>query len=215
MGARINMTGERFGTQVVLAAAGVDLHRQALWLVRCDCGTERKVQGGKLRRGESTSCGCGKPAKCAAANIKHGAASRGRLTPEYRTWSNMIFRCENPAGKSYRDYGGRGIRVCERWRNDFAVFLADMGLKPSAKHEVDRINNDGDYEPNNCRWATRRQNARNKRSNVLLEAQGRRMLLVDWARELGVCESTISQRLLHGWSVERAVTTPPRRRGHS
>lgn len=159
----IDMKGRRIGRWSVIAESGRDRHAQALWLCRCDCGTESRVTGGRLRRGESQSCGCAKPAACAAANIKHGDSARGRLTTEYRTWSNMIDRCERVSNKQFRDWGGRGIKVCPRWRESFAAFLADMGRKPSPDHSIDRINNDGNYEPGNCRWATRLEQNRNKR----------------------------------------------------
>lgn len=210
-GRLIDMAGQRIGAWLVLEHAGFDRHKQAWWLCRCDCGTEAKVTGGRLRRGDSKSCGCTRSEKSRAANTKHGDSARGHLTPEYRVWSNIIFRCENPSGKAWQDYGGRGITVCDRWRHDFAAFLADMGRRPTPKHEIDRINVNGHYEPTNCRWVTRTVNARNKRSNRVLEADGRSMLLVDWAEELGVHSSVILGRLSLGWPVERAVTEPPRR----
>ena len=97
--------------------------------------------------------------------VSHGDARRGRKTADWRCWSGMIRRCEEPQNKCYANYGGRGIKVCERWRNDYATFLADMGRKPSSRHSIDRIDNDGDYEPSNCRWATNSEQQKNKRPN--------------------------------------------------
>jgi len=118
----------------------------------------------------------------------------------------MNKRCRNPADKDYLRWGGRGIRVCERWRNSFENFLADMGKKPSAKHSLDRINNDGDYEPGNCRWATNREQSRNRSNNRYITAFGETLLVVEWAERSNVKLGTIYRRLQYGWSPERAVT---------
>lgn len=212
MGRLIDMTGQRFGSWTVEGRGGKDKHGQALWLCLCDCGNRSEVPGGRLRRGESRSCGCQKGAACAAANIKHGASVRGRMTSEYRAWSNMIDRCERPGNKQYADWGGRGIKVCVRWRESFAAFLEDMGPRPSPSHTIDRVDNDGDYEPGNCRWATRREQGLNKRNNRSITADGETLYLAEWARRLGTHPSTIISRIKLGWSERRAVTTPITRR---
>lgn len=190
----VQMAGKRIGLWTVLREDGRDRHGQAFWLCRCDCGTERRVTGGRLRRGESKSCGCDKPRVCAEANMKHGDSARGRMTPEYRTWSNMIDRCERPGNSQYRDWGGRGIKVCSRWRESFAAFLEDMGRKPTPKHSIDRINNDGDYEPGNCRWATSAEQSRNRRNSVYIGGR----LLVDVAKEMGIKAWVLRARLARG-----------------
>ena len=178
MSALIVMNGHRFGLWTVLRENGRDRHGQAFWLCRCDCGTEKNVTGGRLRRGESRSCGCDKPRMCAEANIKHGDSARGRMTAEYRTWSNMIDRCERPGNKQYRDWGGRGIKVCQRWRESFAAFLADMGRKPSPELSIDRIDNDGNYEPGNCRWATRLVQRHNQRRERVRQVEQRALAVL-------------------------------------
>lgn len=143
---------------------------------------------------------------------KHGHAKGGVMSPEFCTWNHIKGRCENPANNQYHNYGGRGIKLCPRWR-DFRNFLADMGAKPSQYHSIDRLNNDGDYEPNNCRWATRKQQTRNTRRNIHLEYHGRTQCLEDWASELGVCAETLRHRIHRGWSVSRALTAPSGRAG--
>lgn len=196
MRAIIDMSGQRFGAWVVVRESGRDKHGQALWECRCGCGAKRTIPGGRLRKGESGSCGCAKPTACAAASTRHGHAARGRLSPEYRTWSNMIDRCERAANRQYADYGGRGVTVCERWRADFANFFADMGLRPSLSHTIERIDNSRGYEQGNCRWATRTEQNRNKRSNLWTVVDGERMLLIDASRRLGVRYATARCRFV-------------------
>ena len=122
----------------------------------------------------------------------------------------MLTRCRNPRAESFAAYGGRGIRVCERWAESFDAFLEDMGRRPSRKHTIDRIEKNGHYEPGNCRWATQREQQRNRRNNVYLELNGNRRLLCEWAETTGLTINIIWLRLRRGWSVERALTEPPR-----
>lgn len=117
----------------------------------------------------------------------------------------------DPKHAAYPNYGGRGIAVCERWLNSPQAFLDDMGMKPTPKHEIDRIDNDGNYEPGNCRWATRKENDRNRRNNRLLTLNGETLTLAEWAEHSGVPDDTLRHRLGVGWSVERAILTPVRR----
>lgn len=194
-----DLTGQRFGRLAVIRYL-----QGCGWLCRCDCGTEKAVLSGSLRRGGATSCGCFRREKMRSERTRHGHAT----TPTYLAWSHMKSRCENRNNKDYADYGGRGIRVCDRWQ-DFANFLADMGEKPSASHSIDRYpDNDGNYEPGNCRWATVLQQANNKRNNRILEFNGRRQTVPEWARELGFAASAIHGRLAKGWSVEDTLSRP-------
>lgn len=129
-------------------------------------------------------------------------------TPEQGALINIIQRCTNPNNPQYSSYGGRGITVCDRWRHSFENFLADMGPRPSDKHSIDRIDNDGNYEPGNCRWATQREQCRNKRSNRIIEFDGVRLPVVDWAERLGVPVEMLRGRIKQGWSDEAIIATP-------
>lgn len=134
-------------------------------------------------------------------------------SPEYTAWQKMIQRCEDADGDHFDRYGGRGIRVCARWRDDFRAFLADMGPRPTSMHSIDRSNREGNYEPGNCRWATRKEQARNKSSNRQITAFGETLCLAAWAERFGLPRKTISDRLKLEWTPERAVSEPSHWRG--
>lgn len=130
-------------------------------------------------------------------------------TPEYNAWINIKARCYNINNPRYASYGGRGIKVCEKWKHSFDNFLTDMGERPSDKHSIDRIDNDGDYTPENCRWATMTRQQNNKKDNTYLTHNGMTLSLADWARKVGINQVTLSARLTkRGWSVEKALSTP-------
>lgn len=154
--------GDRFGRLTVIER-GVGKFPGLHWRCRCDCGREVVVAGRSMRTGNTTSCGCYCAERVSEANLTHGEARRGRWTVEFQAWVKMIGRCTNATDKWYPSYGGRGITVCDRWRESYESFLADMGRRPSPDHSLDRIDNDGPYAPDNCRWATRSQQQRNKR----------------------------------------------------
>jgi ribosomal protein S30 len=129
-------------------------------------------------------------------------------TPEYNAWRSMIQRCNNPRTRSWKNYGARGIKVHPGWEENFEGFLADVGPRPSRRHSLDRIDNEGDYEPGNVRWSTPKVQARNKRTSRVLTVRGESATLAEWAERTGIGRSTIRQRLERGWSEERAVTEP-------
>lgn len=202
--------GQQFGRLTVLrqvASAG----RRRRFLCRCVCGTETTVGVDHLVSGDSTSCGCynrERVRECYVPHPKHGHAVGNRQTPEYRVWAGMKARCLNPNKPAFKDYGGRGIRICDRWRDSFEAFYADMGPRPSLQHELDRYpDNDGHYEPGNVRWATRAQQMLNTRQNRFLTYAGRTQTVVEWAREIGIPASRLRDRLRLGWTVDRALSS--------
>jgi hypothetical protein len=187
----IDLTGRRFGRLVVLALATPG--RNPKWACRCDCGNEKNIQGSNLGRA-TTSCGCAHSEELTARSTRHG----GRGLPEYKTWCNMKQRCFAPTTMGFARYGGRGITVCGRWRDDFAAFLADMGPRPSAGHSIDRIDVDGDYEPGNCRWATRKEQMANMSRNRFVELDGELVIHAEAARRLGLTTSGLQYRMHKG-----------------
>ena len=204
--------GETYGRWTVLGPVVVQRGR-AKWLVRCSCPdrTEREVLENNLKRGISTSCGCHQRQRASEESKKHGLTNHAL----FRTWAQMIQRCTNAGLKEYLPYGGRGISVCERWRTSFPNFLADMGPKPSPKHTLDRIDNNGNYEPGNCRWATLAEQAVNKRTTRRVTIGGESLRIPEWCERIGISRATFYHRLYDGWTEIDALTTPAWGRGSS
>lgn len=200
------LIGRQFGALRVESYSHTTAHRMTVWNARCDCGQWITVRGDMLRSGVKSSCGC------IGRRSLDVPTSSVSAHPEYNAWRKMILRCHDVRDKSYAAYGGRGIKVCARWENSLAAFLEDMGPRPSSKHELDRINNDGDYTPKNCRWVTRHVQSRNTRRNRYVEWRGETLLVCDLAARVGIQRKILQSRLHHGWTVERAATEPVIRR---
>lgn len=176
------------------------------------------VEGRIRKRGQMTPEG---EANRSKANTKHGHTGGGCQSQEYKAWADIKGRCTNPNVRNYKHYGARGIRVCQ-WFMVFNNFLAELGIKPTKKHSIDRRNNDGHYScghcdecianswPSNCHWVTNKEQQRNRRDNKLLTLNGKIQSMAAWIEELGVCRATVSYRLRKGWSEQRALTAPPR-----
>lgn len=157
---KMDLEGGKFGRLTVLNFDSIK-NKNSYWLCACECGNQKVVAGGSLKNGISKSCGCLQRENTSKANFKHGHTSKN--SPEYRSWRSMITRCEDPNNNRFEKYGGRGIKVCERWRHSFENFLEDMGKRPGLSHSLDRIDVNGNYEPSNCRWADYSQQNINKR----------------------------------------------------
>lgn len=208
-----DITGQRFGRWVVI---GMTNRRPSKWLCKCDCGSQMVIPRGNLAGGKTKSCGCSKGAYISAARSTHGASK----TPLYQTWCGIVARCTNEGHESFQNYGGRGIEMCARWRDGdgamtgFECFRLDMGPRPSPWHTVERDNNNGDYEPSNCRWATRREQSRNTRRNHFVSFEGKAMPLFDALKSIGLDNTTYYRRIARGWSEYDALHTPVDVRHH-
>lgn len=195
---RIEMQGQRFGRLLIGACLGSD-DKHTYWEALCDCGNTVKVKRNELMKGKVQSCGCYRKEATATNKTIHGHHN----TRAYKSWKHLIQRCTNPKCKDYPNYGGRGIQVCEEWR-DFRSFMRDMGECPDGL-QIDRIDNDKGYEPGNCRWVTCELNNRNRRDNRILTVDGVSKTIAEWAAEKGIRPNVIATRLSRGWDEHRAV----------
>lgn len=201
-----NLKGRKYGRWRVLRLDRIVPKIGAYWLCRCSCRkrTLKSVFAGSLKKGVSTSCGCWRSETTRKAKTKHG----GHGTPEYAVWKRLRERCSNARNKSYADYGGRGIRVCRRWAK-FENFLADMGERPTAKHSIERMDNDGDYSPGNCCWGTAKRQANNRRSSLRFEFNGAQITIQEIAAQTGLTYSCLHWRLRTAkMAVDAAVSLP-------
>lgn len=210
MSRAIDITGQRFGKLIVMERVGVAQKGETLWKCKCDCGNEVIVRRTNLRTGHTRSCGCFHD-ECSQTNsLKHGMTGT-RLN---RIWKNMKDRCSESAKGTWRgrNYADRGITVCEEWKDfqAFAKWATENGYQDNLT--IDRIDNDGNYEPNNCRWATTKEQANNKRTSRFVEYQGNRYTTSELAELIGISKRTLITRLNNGWSVNDAVEKPVRAR---
>lgn len=208
-GQTTEIQGEKHGRLTVLFKSGRTNDRKTIVTCRCDCGGTTSVILRNLRNGNTRSCGCLANESRAQISRKHATHLRHN-TPEYHTWEGIIQRCTNPSVKNWKDYGGRGITVCERWRA-FEAFFEDMGERPP-QGTIDRIDNDGPYSPENCRWATMTQQNRNQRRSTFFTVDGVTAHINDWAEKAGITPNLIRARIRYGWSEKAAITTPNTRK---
>ncbi len=203
MGQLINLADRRFGILTVLERVFPNSSKgESMWRCLCDCGNITVSRSSHLRR-DTKSCGCANP-----VFVKHNMSH----SPEYACWAAIIQRCCNPRSKAYKNYGGRGINVCEKWKKSFDDFLLDVGFRPSKESTLDRINNDDGYHPENVRWTSRFIQANNTRVNIYINYEGENHTIAEWSRILGMHVDTLRGRIMAGWSTEKAFFNPVRKR---
>ena len=183
-------------------------HLYQRWECRCECGGTILAPDGDLRKGCYVSCGCWRLKAIGIRQLKHGESIKTKTTKEYRAWRGMLKRCYYPKYENYHNYGGRGVSVCVEWRNSFDTFLADMGRAPSPRHSIDRIDNEIGYCKTNCQWSLPDKQALNRRTTVFITYRGETRCVKDWARHLGMLQSTLQSRIAKGWPPHKAFIPP-------
>jgi hypothetical protein len=207
-----DLTGQRFGRLICIKDIGRNRFNEAIWECICDCGNTTNVDSSKLRKGNTRSCGCLQRERARESNFTHGLQfdKDGKTNRIYGIWRRMKQRCEDVNSSDYSRYGGRGIKVCDEWLEflPFYNWAIENGYRDNLS--IDRISNEGDYEPSNSRWATRKEQNNNKRNNHLITYNNETKTLTQWAEQIGIAQPTLRRRLKYGWSVERALTEPVR-----
>jgi len=203
----LDLIGQKFGRLTVLRKIKTN---RIKWECICTCGKTKTIAPESLLRGHTKSCGCLLSETSTKTHTLHGGRKDGKYTPEYRVWSGMKNRCNNPNSEHWLSYGGRGINICDRWVNSFENFLEDMGKKPFKTAQIDRINNDLGYFKENCKWSTPKENSRNKRDSVYILHNGVTLHVKDWQDNIGIASTTIKARIKTGWTIDKAMTIPAR-----
>lgn len=199
-----DLTGKKFGRLTVIKLMGVGKDRYSLWFCECDCGNTKLAHAGRLRNGTLRSCGC-LHSEQAKENYKHCIKHGLSQTRIYSIWKGMLERCENSKSKVYKHYGERGITICEEWKDikTFYDWALNNGYKDNL--EIDRIDNNGNYEPSNCKWSTRKEQTNNERRNIRVEINGEEHTLAQWAEKIGIVENTLQYRYHRGDRGERLI----------
>jgi hypothetical protein len=197
----IDISGKTFERLTVVGLSHLDKNKSSYWLCKCVCGKDKVINKSSLIQGKSKSCGC--------LNQTHGeggfiqGSNLRNPTKEYSLWISIKGRCFNPKMKFFHRYGGRGITMCDRWKNSYEDFLEDVGRAPSSKHSLDRINVDGNYEPSNCKWATQKEQMNNTCRNRFIEWNGKKQTVIQWCEELNLNENKIRSRIKRNWDVSK------------
>lgn len=206
-----DLTGLIFGRLTVIGFFGV-VKKESKWYCKCECGRVVAPYSSNLKRLLTSSCGCLEDESRISTHTIHGHLKGKSRSRTYSTWSSMKKRCYSENDINYPNYGGRGIQVCDRWLRSFEDFLSDMGERPPLM-TIDRIDNNGNYEPKNCRWATIKQQRNNRSNNRVIEIDGISNTMAQWTELLGVSDSTIANRIdVLGWDVKKALTKPVRQK---
>ena len=212
----IDLTGLKFGRLTVLERADNDINERVQYLCRCWCGEKIIIRGTSIKNGHTKSCGCLNK----DIITKHGHAKNNKRSKIYRTWQNIKTRCNNPKDKAYKYYGGKGVTVCDRWldkKNGFNNFFRDMGLPPTQKHQIDRIDNNklkNGYSPENCRWILSKENNRNRRNSLYVVYNNNKIPVIELAKKYKIPYDVLYQRIFnYKWSIKRAMATPVQKRG--
>jgi len=193
-----NLTEKKFGRLIVIKPIKKNKGGLYIWLCKCDCGNTVEIVGTNLSSGNTQSCGCLQREIIRDRNFKHGM----RNFPEYRIWAGIKTRCLNKKEKDYKNYGGREILICKRWLNSFENFYKDMGDRPRGT-SIDRINNNGNYCPENCRWITKKEQNLNKRNNKMITYKGETKCLSKWAEKFNINYFLLWKRLNRGWDINK------------